>query len=180
MADAKEVSRKAQEAAKIAAQKAQEAAEEVKRRGKEYVAEPAKTMMQRLRGMSYTKWAALLVGVGILMAVGTALLVVLGIPALVIGGGALLLFSPIILLTSPLWIPVVLFFVTITGIFLAFVGTTSAGIFALWWVYRYFRTPLPPGGQQVYQLKEYAKDTIQKTAQLVADKGHDLQEAVSG
>ncbi|GBG62474.1 hypothetical protein CBR_g30795 [Chara braunii] len=162
-----------------ALQKAQEMsrqAADVAAKGQEVVPEQAKTLFQRLKSMGYKRWALVLATMGgVLTALATPVLLVVGLPALVLVGGILLLFSPLILVTSPLWIPVVLFFLTVGGVLAA----TVAAIFGLWWLYRYFRGPMPPGGKQLYRVKEYVRGVVQRTTGTIAKKGHQITDAMN-
>ncbi|GBG91732.1 hypothetical protein CBR_g53547 [Chara braunii] len=162
-----------------ALQKAQETSQQAKdvaAKGEEVVPEKAKTLFQRLKSMGYKRWALVLATLGgVFTALATPVLLVVGLPALVVVGGILLLFSPLILVTSPLWIPVVLFFLTVGG----GLAATAAAIFGLWWLYRYFRGPMPPGGKQMYMVKEYVRGVMQRTTSTIAKKGHQITDAMN-
>ncbi|KAG6587630.1 Oleosin 16 kDa, partial [Cucurbita argyrosperma subsp. argyrosperma] len=77
----------------------------------------------------------------------------------------LIFLSPVILLTSPIWAPLVFF------LFIPAVGLLSLGGFAVAaaagvsWAYRYFKGMHPPGSEQV----EYARSRIYDTASQVKD-----------
>ncbi|GBG78356.1 hypothetical protein CBR_g26385 [Chara braunii] len=110
--------------------------------------------------------AALVLVLGTLLGGGGILLTLVGPPTLFIGGALLLLLSPILLCTAPLWIPLVIFLGILLAIAVGFGGMALMASVAVWWMYRYFRGPLPPGGavldktqqqlqQSVLQAKEY-------------------------
>ncbi|GBG68980.1 hypothetical protein CBR_g3679 [Chara braunii] len=161
-----------------ALQKAQEIsrqAADVAAKGQMVVPQQAKTLFQRLKSMGYKRWAMVLVTMGgVVAALATPVLLVVGLPALVVVGGILLLFSPLILVTSPLWIPVVLFFLIVGG----GLAATVAAILGLWWLYRYFRGPMPPGGKQMYMVKEYVRGVVQRTTGTISKKGHQITDAM--
>ncbi|KAL3839563.1 hypothetical protein ACJIZ3_024154 [Penstemon smallii] len=87
----------------------------------------------------------------------------IGFATLIISGGILLLltgltltatilglifFGPLILISSPIWVPVGFFiFVTVAGT-LSFLGFGVATVTALSWLYRYFRGFHPPGSDR--------------------------------
>lgn len=104
----------------------------------------------------------------------------LGLLTLAISGGALLLlvgltvtgslvglilFAPLILILSPIWVPAGAFlFVTV---FLCGLGV--AALASLSWVYKYFRGSHPPGSDQA----DYARMRIYDTARSVKDYARD-------
>ncbi|GBG87043.1 hypothetical protein CBR_g44500 [Chara braunii] len=131
--------------------------------------------MPDVHQINWKRWG--LVGGGLALAVMavvtlTIITVVIGTPLLVVGGGAILLASPLILFTAcctaPLWIPLLLFvgipaliFLLVTGGLTAVVAisavTASVG---LWWVYRYYKGPMPFGGHQVEYVQRRVGDTM--------------------
>ncbi|KAL9334980.1 hypothetical protein Peur_072161 [Populus x canadensis] len=90
------------------------------------------------------------------------LLTVITVTGSVLG---LTLLTPLIIISSPIWIPIgiVLFFV-VAG-FLSFCGFGLAVVAGLSWVYKYFRGLNPPGSDQV----DYARNRIYDTASHVKD-----------
>ncbi|XP_074315789.1 oleosin G-like [Silene latifolia] len=105
-----------------------------------------------------------LIGILTLLISGGILLVLTGITltAFVLG---LIFFAPVIILTTPFWLPVatVLFF-TVFG-FLSLCGFGIAAVAAFSWVYRYYRGLHPPGSDRV----DYARSRIATTAREVKD-----------
>ncbi|XP_073037691.1 oleosin G-like [Primulina eburnea] len=103
-----------------------------------------------------------------------------GLATLVISGGILLLLTgltltatvlgliflvPIILISSPIWVPLgTLLFIAIAG-FLSFFGFGVAAAAAVSWLYRYFRGFHPPGSDRV----DYARTRMADTASHVKD-----------
>ncbi|KAM7469978.1 hypothetical protein LguiA_008161 [Lonicera macranthoides] len=103
-----------------------------------------------------------------------------GFLTLIISGGILLLltgltitaavlslifFTPLILLSSPIWVPLgTILFIAIAG-FLSVCGSGVAAVTALSWMYRYFRGFHPPGSDRV----DYARSRIYDTASHVKD-----------
>lgn len=104
----------------------------------------------------------------------------IGLLTLAISGGALLLlvgltvtgtllglilFAPLILILSPIWVPTcALLFVTVS-----LCGLAVAALASLSWLYRYFRGSHPPGSDQA----DYARMRIYDTARSVKDYARD-------
>ncbi|XP_027121374.1 oleosin G-like [Coffea arabica] len=104
----------------------------------------------------------------------------IGFLTLVISGGILLLltgltltatvlglifFAPLIIISSPIWVPAgSILFVIIAGL-LSFFGFGVAAMAAFSWLYRYFRGFHPPGSDRV----DYARSRIANTASQVKD-----------
>ncbi|KAI3673287.1 hypothetical protein L6452_39404 [Arctium lappa] len=115
----------------------------------------------------------------------------MGILTLIISGGILLLltgvtitvtviglifFAPIILLTSPIWIPVgALLFVVIAG-FLCVCGMGLAAAATVSWLYKYFRGLHPVGSDRV----DYARSRLADTASHVKDYAREYGEYFQG
>ncbi|KAF4353719.1 hypothetical protein F8388_024288 [Cannabis sativa] len=78
---------------------------------------------------------------------------------------ALILFSPLIILTIPIWVPIGCFLIAITAAFLSFCGFGVAAVAVAAWVYKYFRGLHPPGSDRV----DYARSRIYDTASHVKD-----------
>ncbi|KAL6519415.1 hypothetical protein OROGR_018737 [Orobanche gracilis] len=107
-----------------------------------------------------------------------------GLATLAISGGILLLLSgltltstvlgliflaPLILVTSPIWLPIgFLIFVAVSG-FLSIFGFGVAAVAAGSWIYRYFRGFHPPGSDGF----DYARTRIADTAGHVKDYARD-------
>ncbi|KAL4566422.1 hypothetical protein LXL04_030537 [Taraxacum kok-saghyz] len=104
----------------------------------------------------------------------------MGIMTLVISGAILLLltgvtitvsvlgfifFAPIIILTSPIWVPIgTLLFVLVAG-FISVCGSGLAAAAAVSWLYKYFRGLHPVGSDRV----DYARSRIADTASHMKD-----------
>uniref|UniRef100_A0A5B7BFF1 Putative oleosin n=1 Tax=Davidia involucrata TaxID=16924 RepID=A0A5B7BFF1_DAVIN len=108
--------------------------------------------------------SAQLIGFLTLVISGGILLLLTGltITATVLG---LIFFTPLIVISSPIWVPAgtVLFF-AVAG-FLSMCGFGVAVVAALSWMYRYFRGFHPPGSDRV----DYARSRIADTASHVKD-----------
>ncbi|CAN1188168.1 unnamed protein product [Linum perenne] len=105
-----------------------------------------------------------LIGFLTLVASGTILIVFTGL-TITMAILTLVFFAPLLIISSPIWIPVgtILFvlvssFLTLCGFFVAFVA-------GLAWTYRYFRGMNPPGSDQV----DYARTRLYHTATHVKD-----------
>ncbi|KAM7483051.1 hypothetical protein LguiB_007634 [Lonicera macranthoides] len=97
------------------------------------------------------------------------LLTGLTITATILG---LIFFTPLILFSSPIWVPVgTVLFVAISG-FLSIFGFGVAGAAALSWTYRYFKGFHPPGSDRV----DYARSRIYDTASHVKDYAREYGE----
>ncbi|KAL2481998.1 Oleosin family protein [Forsythia ovata] len=108
----------------------------------------------------------------------------IGFMTLVISGGILLLltgltltvtvlglifFTPLILISSPIWVPAgTIIFLIISG-FLSFLGFGIGAVAVISWLYRYFRGFHPPGSDRV----DYARSRIADTASQVKDYARD-------
>ncbi|CAO2826913.1 unnamed protein product [Amaranthus hypochondriacus] len=120
------------------------------------------SFLRRLQNASPN--STLLLGLLTLAISGGILLLLTGITltAIILG---LIFFSPIIVLSSPFWLPLFVFvFVPIVG-FLSFCGFAFAGLAAFSWFYRYFRGLHPPGSDGL----DYARNRIATTAREVKD-----------
>ncbi|GBG77446.1 hypothetical protein CBR_g23895 [Chara braunii] len=136
--------------------------------------ETAKKMvhsMSRLRQMSWKKLSLIGAGVGLAamaLMMLTVVTLVVGTPVLIFGGIALLLVSPCLCCTAPLWlppllfigIPTLIFFVVTGGIAMFLAVMTSVGS---WWLYRYRRGPMPPGGHLVERMIDRLRNAASRT-----------------
>ncbi|CAJ1944336.1 unnamed protein product [Sphenostylis stenocarpa] len=77
----------------------------------------------------------------------------------------LIFFTPLIIISSPVWVPASTLLFLITAGFLSVCGFGVALIAALSWIYRYFRGLHPPGSDHV----DYARSRIYDTASHVKD-----------
>ncbi|KAK9288470.1 hypothetical protein L1049_016927 [Liquidambar formosana] len=105
-----------------------------------------------------------LIGFLTLVISGAILLFLIGLTftATVLG---LIFFTPLILISSPLWVPVgTVLFIAIAG-FLSICGFGAAVVAGLSWIYRYFKGFNPPGSDRV----DYARSRIADTASHVKD-----------
>ncbi|KAH6798757.1 Oleosin family protein [Perilla frutescens var. frutescens] len=108
--------------------------------------------------------SAQLVGLATLVISGGILLLLSGLTltATVLG---LIFFTPLILISSPIWVPAgFLIFVVVSGL-LSFLGCGVAAVPAVSWIYRYFRGLHPPGSDRF----DYARTRLADTAGHVKD-----------
>ncbi|XP_050236036.1 oleosin G-like [Mercurialis annua] len=105
-----------------------------------------------------------LMGLMTLVISGSILLLLTGL-TVTAGFLGLIFFTPLIVISSPIWFPIgaVLFF-AVAG-FLSFVGFMVAVGGGLSWMYRYYRGLNPPGSDQF----DYARTRIYDTASHVKD-----------
>ncbi|KZV39399.1 oleosin 1-like [Dorcoceras hygrometricum] len=105
-----------------------------------------------------------LVGLATLVISGGILLLLTGLTLTVTVLG-LIFFTPMILISCPIWFPLgTLLFIAVAG-FLSFFGFGVAAAAAASWLYRYFRGFNPPGSDRV----DYARTRIADTASHVKD-----------
>ncbi|KAK7292114.1 hypothetical protein RIF29_07820 [Crotalaria pallida] len=105
-----------------------------------------------------------LAGLLTLMVTGAILLLLTG---LTVAGTvlALIFFSPLIIVSSPIWVPAgTLLFLTVAA-FLSMIGFGVVAVAVVSWMYRYFRGLHPPGSERV----DYARSRIYDTASHVKD-----------
>ncbi|KAF5734074.1 Oleosin family protein [Tripterygium wilfordii] len=108
--------------------------------------------------------SAQVVGILTFIISGAVLLLLTGltVTALVLG---LIFFAPLIIFTSPIWVPLgTILFVVIAG-FLSVCGFGVAVVVGLSWLYRYFKGMHPPGSDRV----DHARSRIYNTASHVKD-----------
>ncbi|CAI0450696.1 unnamed protein product [Linum tenue] len=105
-----------------------------------------------------------LIGFLTLLVSGTVLLFFTGV-TITLAILTLVFFAPLVVISSPVWIPVgALLFVLVSG-FLMACGCFVAFVAGLSWMYSYFRGMHPPGSDRV----EYARNRIVDTAAHVKD-----------
>ncbi|KAL8216077.1 hypothetical protein R6Q57_022914 [Mikania cordata] len=105
-----------------------------------------------------------LMGIMTLLISGAILLLLTGVTITVSVTG-LIFFAPIIILTSPIWLPIgTLFFVVIAG-FLSVCGSGLTAVAAVYWLYKYFKGLHPVGSDRV----DYARSRIADTASHMKD-----------
>ncbi|KDP20078.1 hypothetical protein JCGZ_05847 [Jatropha curcas] len=120
------------------------------------------TFLRKLR--AHAPNSTQLVGLLTLLITGSILLLLAGltVTATVL---ALIFFAPLIVISSPIWIPVAIFlFISVAG-FLSICGFAAAVVGGLSWIYRYFRGLNPPGSDRF----DYARSRIYDTASHVKD-----------
>ncbi|XP_051148940.1 oleosin G [Andrographis paniculata] len=123
---------------------------------------PASAFLQNLR--DHAPSSTQLIGLATLVIAGGVLLLLTGLTlaAAVLG---VVFFGPLILISSPVWIPVAaLLFVAVAGI-LSLVGLAVAAVAVVLWLYKYFRGFHPPGSDRV----DYARSRFADTAGHVKD-----------
>ncbi|KAK2663574.1 hypothetical protein Ddye_002148 [Dipteronia dyeriana] len=122
----------------------------------------ANSFLRKLQ--THTPNSAQVVGFMTLFISGSILLLLTGltITATVLG---LIFFTPLLIVSSPIWVPLgTVLFLTVAG-FLSFCGFGVATVAGLSWMYRYFRGLHPPGSDRV----DYARSRIYDTASHVKD-----------
>ncbi|PON62079.1 Oleosin [Parasponia andersonii] len=77
----------------------------------------------------------------------------------------IIFFSPLIILSSPIWVPIGGFLFVITAGFLSLCGFGVAAVAVASWIYRYYRGLHPLGSDRV----DYARSRIYDTASHVKD-----------
>ncbi|KAL3825984.1 hypothetical protein ACJIZ3_022013 [Penstemon smallii] len=120
------------------------------------------TFLQKLR--EHAPNSTQLIGFATLIISGGILLTLTGLTltATVLG---IIFFAPLIIISSPIWIPIgVLISVTVAGT-LSFLGFGVGTVAVLGWIYRYFRGFHPPGSDRF----DYARSRIADTASHVKD-----------
>lgn len=105
-----------------------------------------------------------LVGFLTLLISCTVLLILTGLTVTATALGVVF-FAPLILVSSPIWLPIGTFLFVCTAGFLSFCGFGVAVVAALSWMYRYFRGMNPPGSDRF----DYARSRIYDTASHVKD-----------
>ncbi|KAF5806609.1 putative oleosin [Helianthus annuus] len=105
-----------------------------------------------------------LMGIMTLLISGAILLLLTGVTITVSLVG-LIFCTPVIILTSPIWVPIgTLLFVVVAG-FLLVCGSGVATVAAVAWLYKYFRGLHPVGSDRV----DYARSRIVDTASHMKD-----------
>ncbi|CAL1405544.1 unnamed protein product [Linum trigynum] len=110
---------------------------------------------------------------------GTFLLFFTGITITNIGILSLLFFAPLVIISSPIWIPIgTLLFVLVSGslmlssCFVAFVAGSS-------WMYSYFRGMHPPGSDQVDHARSRIVDTATHVKDCAKEYGEYMQNKIN-
>ncbi|BFG33009.1 hypothetical protein CerSpe_192830 [Prunus speciosa] len=122
----------------------------------------ASIFLRRLQG--HAPNSTQLVGFLTLLVSGAILLLLTGltVTATIMG---LILFTPLIIISSPIWVPIgALLFLTVAG-FVSMCGFGAAAVAGSSWMYRYFKGMQPPGSDRV----DYARSRIYDTASHVKD-----------
>ena len=112
------------------------------------------------RGPNSTQLACILT----LLLTASVLLLLTG---LTVAGAVLglIFFLPLIIVSSPVWVPAGTFLFIVTAAFLSVCGFGVALVAVLSWMYHYFRGLHPPGSDRV----DYARSRIYDTASHVKD-----------
>ncbi|KAJ8772187.1 hypothetical protein K2173_027364 [Erythroxylum novogranatense] len=105
-----------------------------------------------------------LIGILTFLISGSILLALTGVTVTVAVLG-LIFFTPLIIVSSPIWFPIGAVLFVVTAGFLSFCGLGLAVVGGLSWMYRYFRGMHPPGSDRV----DYARSRIYDTASHVKD-----------
>ncbi|KAL4398499.1 hypothetical protein HN51_003116 [Arachis hypogaea] len=123
---------------------------------------PHHAFLRRLQ--DHTPNSTQLAGLLTLLITGSILLLLTG---LTVTGTiiAMIFFSPLIIISSPIWVPIGTLFLLITAAFLSMCGFGIVLVAAVSWMYRYFRGMHPPGSDRV----DYARIRIYDTATHVKD-----------
>ncbi|XP_061365202.1 oleosin G [Gastrolobium bilobum] len=105
-----------------------------------------------------------LAGLLTLLVTGSILLLLTG---LTVAGTimGLIFFSPLIIVSSPIWVPAGTLLFLATAGFLSMCGFGLVLVASVSWMYRYFRGLHPPGSDRV----DYARNRIYDTASHVKD-----------
>ncbi|XP_043717261.1 oleosin-like [Telopea speciosissima] len=103
-----------------------------------------------------------------LMISGAILLLLTGLTVTVTVLG-LIFFAPLILLTSPIWVPVGAVLLMGVGGLLSMCGLGVAVVAGLTWIYKYLRGAHPPGSNRI----DYARSRLADTASHVKDYARD-------
>ncbi|XP_044477303.1 oleosin G-like [Mangifera indica] len=122
----------------------------------------ANSFLRKLQ--SHAPNSAQLLGFLALFISGSILLLLTGltITATIIG---LIFFAPLLIISSPIWVPIgTVLFVVVAG-FLSVCGVGLAVLAGLSWMYRYYRGLHPPGSDRF----DYARSRIYDTASHVKD-----------
>nr|XP_043638569.1 oleosin G [Erigeron canadensis] len=118
--------------------------------------------LQRLRHRSLH--STQLMGIMALLISGSILLLLTGV-TITVTALTFVFFSPLIILTSPIWVPFgALMFVVIAGVLSVF-GTGLATAATVYWLYKYFKGLHPVGSDRV----DYARSRLADTASHVKD-----------
>lgn len=113
---------------------------------------------------AYAPNSSQLVGFLTLLISGSILLLLSGITVTVAVLGLIFL-TPLIIVSSPIWLPVgIVLFLTVAG-FLSICGVGVAVVGGLSWLYRYYRGMNPPGSDRF----DYARSRIFDTASHMKD-----------
>ncbi|KAK4256023.1 hypothetical protein QN277_008944 [Acacia crassicarpa] len=120
------------------------------------------TFLQRLH--HHAPNSIQLIGLLTLLITGSVLLLLTGltVAGTVLG---LIFFAPLIIISSPIWVPVGTVLFMVAAGFLSICGFGVVFVAVLSWMYRYFRGMNPPGSDRI----DYARNRIYDTASHVKD-----------
>ncbi|GAU19037.1 hypothetical protein TSUD_193750 [Trifolium subterraneum] len=120
--------------------------------------------LRKLQDNLHTPNSTQLAGILTLLVTGSIFLLLTGLS---VAGTviSLIFFSPLIIVSSPIWVPAGTFFFLLAAGFLSMCGFGVVTVAASSWLYRYFRGLHPPGSDRV----DYARSRIYDTASHVKD-----------
>ncbi|PNX90572.1 oleosin [Trifolium pratense] len=120
--------------------------------------------LRKLQDNLHTPNSTQLAGILTLLVTGSIFLLLTGLS---VAGTviSLIFFSPLIIVSSPIWVPAGTFFFLLAAGFLSMCGFGVVAVAASSWLYRYFRGLHPPGSDRV----DYARSRIYDTASHVKD-----------
>ncbi|KAF6160888.1 hypothetical protein GIB67_041942 [Kingdonia uniflora] len=120
------------------------------------------TFLQKLQG--HAPNSTQMIGLLTLVVSGAILLVLTGLTVTTTILG-LIFFTPLIIISSPVWVPVgTVLFVMVAG-FLSVSGLCVAALASMSWMYKYFKGKHPVGADRV----DYARSRIADTASHMKD-----------
>ncbi|KAJ0789911.1 putative oleosin [Helianthus annuus] len=105
-----------------------------------------------------------LMGIMTLLISGAILLLLTGVTITVSVVG-LIFCTPVIILTSPIWVPIGSLLIVVVAAFLLVCGSGVATVASVAWLYKYFRGLHPVGSDRV----DYARSRIVDTASHMKD-----------
>ncbi|AES91280.1 putative oleosin [Medicago truncatula] len=122
------------------------------------------TFLRKLQDNLHSPNSTQLAGLLTLLVTGSIFLLLTGltVAATVV---SLIFFSPLIIVSSPIWVPAGTFLFLLAAGFLSMCGFGVVAVAASSWFYRYFRGLHPPGSDRV----DYARNRLYDTASHVKD-----------
>ncbi|GBG91786.1 hypothetical protein CBR_g53675 [Chara braunii] len=134
---------------------------------------PLKSLFSGYRKLSYKAEAAIAVVVGAVVMSIMGFLLVVGPPTLFFGGGLLLAFSPLLVATVPLWLPVFLLAIDLAKAAIRGIGLLFTLATVVYQVYKYFVGPASEEGDMVSSVEGLVQiqETLKQTKQYLAESG---------